>query len=145
MMQAEQLIVARLEQMLAKLTPTPSVLTAPDLAGVTEAQQNAPAVYVIYGGLNISQDEADGTIVEIQLTWHTVVVTRNVRSLKSGDGVRADAGPILNAVFTALTGWKPGADIRRLKPVNPPRPGYIKGYGYFPLSWSQRMQMRAAT
>lgn len=142
MLQVEPLIVARLEERLAALTPAPGVLTAPDLAGVAEEQQKAPAVYVVYGGHQISQEQAEGSIVELQQTWHTVVVVRNVRTVRTGADVRADAGPIMGAVFRALTGWRPSNDMRKLRPINSPRAGYSKGYGYFPLSWTVKLQMR---
>lgn len=142
MLAAEPLIVARLEAKLAALNPVPRVFTAPDLAGVAEEQQTAPAVHVVYGGHSIAQEQAEGAIVELQQTWHTVVVVRNLRGIRSGEEARADAGEIMGAVFRALSGWRPGAEYRRLRPTNAPRAGYSKGYGYFPLSWTLRMQMR---
>jgi hypothetical protein len=140
----EPLIVSRLEERLAVLAPSPKVLTAPDLAGVAEEQQVTPAVHVVYGGMRITQDQAEGAIVELEQTWFTIVTVRNVRDVRSGSANRVDAGPILDAVFTALTGWRPEQSTRRLRPTNAPRPGYSKGYGYYPLAWTLRMQMRGA-
>jgi hypothetical protein len=143
MLSAEPLIVARLEAKLAALNlPALRVLTAPDLAEVAEEQQTVPAVHVVYGGHAISQDQGEGAVVELQQTWHTVVVVRNVRGIRSGEAAREEAGQILDAVFRALTGWRPGAEFRRLRPANAPRAGYSKGYGYYPLSWTLKMQMR---
>lgn len=142
MLTAEPLIVARLEAKLAALNSVPRVFTAPDLAGVAEEQQVTPAVYVVYGGPRIGQVLADGAIVELDEVWHTVVVVRNLRGVRSGEAAREDASTILQAVFGALSGWKPSADLRKLRPINPPRAGYSKGYGYYPLSWTIKQQMR---
>ncbi|WP_275100147.1 phage tail terminator protein [Sedimenticola hydrogenitrophicus] len=139
MLRAESLIVARLK---AKLPATVHVLTASDLADVAEGKQPTPAVHVVYGGLRISQDQADGQRVEVELIWHTVVAVRNVRGIRTGEAAREEAGPLLGAVFSALTGHKLAPDLRNLRPTAPPRPGYRKGYGYYPLTWTQRMQHR---
>lgn len=144
MLSIEPLIVTRLEERLTTLTPQPKVLTAPDLAGIAEEQQVTPAVHVVYGGMRIAQDQAEGAIVELEQTWFTIVTVRNVRDVRSGSANRVDAGPILGAVFTALTGWRPAQNTRRLHPANAPRPGYSKGYGYYPLAWTLRMQIRGA-
>lgn len=143
MLSAEPLIVARLQERLAALIPAPHVLTAPDLAGVTEEQQIVPAVHVVYGGFRVTQEQGNGVIVEIEQTWHTVVAVRNVRDARRGSETRAEAGVIMEHVFTALAGWKPPLErVRALRPATAPPAGYTKGFGYYPLSWHLRMQLR---
>ena len=139
---AEPLLTARLIERLADLDPVPAVLSAADLAGVAEEQQVTPAVHLVYGGHRIAQDTAQGLVVELEQTWHTVVAVRNVRTTRSGQAARADAGVIMDTVFGAFSGWKPGAGMRALRPTNPPRAGYSKGFIYYPLSWMLRLQMR---
>jgi hypothetical protein len=70
------------------------------------------------------------------------VVVRNVRGIRSGQANREEAGPLLTTVFRALTGHRLATDMRALHPAPPPRPGYSKGYGYYPLTWTQKLQLR---
>jgi hypothetical protein len=127
-------LVARIESALQ--VPRLKVLTRADLAGIKAASQPAPAVHVVYDGPGFS---ADGNSVEITERWFTVVVVRNLRSTASGEDARADAGPILDALFNALYGWQP-TGVKPLLPVTPPRPGFDAGMGYFPLAWSARLK-----
>jgi hypothetical protein len=138
----EPLIVARLEEKLAAHDPRPHILTAPDLADVAEEKQLTPAVHVVYGGMRIAQDDGHGSYIELEQTWYTVIAVRNLRDMRKGSAARADAGELLDAVFRALTGWKPGLDIRALRPATAPRAAYSGGFGYYPLAWTTRMQMR---
>jgi hypothetical protein len=80
--------------------------------------------------------------VELEQTWYTVIVVRNLRDVREGAANRADAGELMDAVFRALTGWKPSTEFRALRPANAPRAGYAGGFGYYPLAWTLRMQMR---
>ncbi len=138
-LRAEPLIVARVKEVLPS---SATIATAPDLAGVTEGSQPAQAVYVVYGGHRVNQTDADGLIVELEQKWHTVVAVRNVRDIKSGEANRSDAGKLLQTLFEGLTGYKLAKDMRRLNPMHAPLPGYRKGYGYYPLTWSLRLQLR---
>lgn len=139
MLSAEPLIVSRLQSVLGA---SAQVFTAPDLAGVAEAKQVTPAVHVVYGGYRVTQEQGEGLIVELEQDWYTVVVVRNVRDIRSGAAAREDAGPLLARVFRGLTGHRLAPGWRRLRPTQPPRAGYSKGYGYYPLSWSLRLQLR---
>ncbi len=138
-LRAEPLLVARSEKILPEGI---AVATAPDLEGVSEGNQPPKAVYVVYGGHRITQTEGDGLIVELEQRWHTVVAVRNVREIRSGAPNRSDAGILLQTLFEGLTGHKLASDMRRLKPMPAPLPGYRKGHGYYPLTWSLRLQLR---
>lgn len=126
----EPLIVARL----AARVPVPGlkILAAPDLAGLQARSQPVPAVHVVFGGFG--QLESAHGVLEVAETWYTVVVVRNVRAAHQGADTRADAGPILDAVFAAMSGWRPEG-YQSAKPLLPPAGGYEDGYGYFPLAW----------
>lgn len=115
--------------------PNLKVLTAADLAGVQESGQHVPAVHVVYGGCGIKDSQGR---VEITENWLTVVAVRNVKTARSGEDARADAGPILDALFMALLGWQ-STGVKPLLPITPPRPGFKAGFGYFPLAWSARL------
>lgn len=130
----EPLLVARIESALD--VPGLKVLTPADLAGVTTLAQHAPAVHVVYDGFSVREDKG---LVEITERWLTVVAVRNVKSARSGEDARQDAGPIMDALFFALLGWQP-AGVRPLEAVTPPRPGFNAGFGYFPLAWSARLK-----
>lgn len=123
-------LVARLH---SKLPGEVKVLTAMDLAGVKELSQPAPAVHVLYRGYKPVETHP---IVVMSETWMTVVVVRNARSLKSGDDLRLNAAPLMNAVFAALNRWRPSPGYKALQISPAPAPTYENGYGYFPLAWS---------
>lgn len=129
----EPLIVARLAASVAM--PSLKVLAAPDLDGIQAASQPVPAVHVVFGGFE--RLESAGGLTEVVETWLTVAVVRNSRAAAQGAAARADAGTLLDAVFSALNGWTP-AGYRPLVPATPPAGGYDAGFGYFPLSWRVR-------
>ena len=137
----EPLLVARLVERLDEVVPAANILTAPEIAAVTEQQQVSPAVYVIYRGSRVNQVVPDGTICEIEQAWGTVVAVRNVKEIRTGAAARADAGLILDQVFAALAGWRPEG-FRALRPIDPPASGYTKGFQYHPLEWTTRVQKR---
>jgi hypothetical protein len=111
------------------------VLTAQDLAKVTERAQRVPAVHVVYAGPDIS--ESNG-MVQVSERWLPVVAVRHSGDQVGGQKAREDAGPILDAVWEALNGWKPADDWKALQPVSPPGAGFYNGFGYYPLAWNAR-------
>lgn len=133
-MALEPLLVARIQGLVD--VPGLKVLTAAQLAGVGENAQHVPAIHVVYNDFTAREDKG---LVEIVERWLTVVAVRNVRSAKSGTDARQDAGPILDALFSALLGWQaPG--VKPLLPLTPPRPDFNAGFGYFPLAWEARLK-----
>lgn len=138
----EPLLVARIRESMDGLVPARHVQTASELAGVTERAQVSPAVHVLYRGSTIVQETGNGLIAEILQSWITVVAVRNVAGILDGEAARADAGALLTVLFEALAGWKPGTGFRTLIPVDAPASGYTKGFGYHPLQWTTRIQMR---
>ena len=61
-------------------------------------------------------------------------------TLASGAGARADVGPIMSAVISALQGWQASADFRPLTRIAAPKPGYGEGFLDFPLAFeAQRL------
>ena len=131
----EQLLVARLKDQLADITPKVAVITSSDLAGISEAQQTTPAVQVIYRGYNVTDSRSDGRAARFEQTWLAVVATRNVASLRSGEAARADAGAIASRVLKALMGYTlPGAS-KPLRPESAPEAAYSAGFMYLPLAF----------
>lgn len=131
----EPLLVERLNEQLADLSPKVRVLHAVDLAGVTEDQQVTPAVHLLYRGYRIVESRHDGQAARIEQTWVAVVATRNMRALRTGEAARADAGVIARRVLGALMGFKPSATSKPLRPVDGPEAGFTAGFQYLPLAF----------
>lgn len=134
MLAIEPLLVERIRQVVNM--PGLKVLTSAEMAGVKENAQPVPAVHVVYDGVSVREEKG---LVEIVERWITFVAVRNLRSTRSGEDARQDAGPILDSVFFALLGWQ-AEGVKPLLPSTPPRPYFNAGYAYFPLAWSARLQ-----
>lgn len=131
----EPLLVARLAEQLADLSPKVHVLTAVDLAAVTESTQITPAIHVIYNGHRVTESDSTGRKVRVEQTWLAVVATRNVRKLATGEAARGDAGRIAARVWQSLMGFKPVMLSKPLKLVNGPNGGFSAGFQYLPLAF----------
>lgn len=135
----EQLLVTRLQAQLADISPRVKIITSADLAGITEAQQVTPAVQVIYRGYRVQDVRTDGRAARFEQTWLTVVATRNVASLRSGDAARLDAGVIALRVLKALMGHTLPGSSRPLRPVDAPEAAYSAGFMYLPLAFAAEL------
>lgn len=134
----ESTIIARLQ---AKLDASITVLAARSLAGVKEVMQTAPAVQVYGGEYTPAQVSDTGATAIIEQAWTCVVVVSNPKDQTGGSSARSDAGPICDAVLSALLGW-PATDPAntRLRLVRAPAPLWSAGgYGYYPLAFTRRM------
>lgn len=134
MLAIEPLLVERIRQVVG--VQGLKVITSAEMAGVKENAQPVPAVHVVYDGVSVREEKG---LVEIIERWITFVAVRNLRSTRSGEDARQDAGPILDAVFAALLGWQP-TGVKPLLPASPPRPYFNAGYAYFPLAWDARLK-----
>lgn len=135
LMALEPLLMARLKEQLADITPKVHVLAASDLAGITEATQVTPAVHLLYQRYLITESRADGRAARLDQTWLAVVATRNVRDLRSGAAGRADAGLIARRVASALMGFVPATGGKPVRLTNGPDAGNSAGYQYLPLAF----------
>lgn len=113
-----------------------AVLTAAELANLTESSQPAPAVHVVYQGHSVAETRPDGRAARLAQTWLVVVAVRNLATGKTGAGARADAGQLAGTVAAALIGWQPASAMRPLQLATPPAAGYNAGYMYLPLAVS---------
>jgi len=138
----EPLLLERLQAALAGVRPAVHVLTAADLADVAEERQLVPAVHVLFGGL--SPKEAVGPDTRVECTWQTVVAVRNVAAQRKGATQRADAGALLQAVYAALSGWKPAGHSKPLELAPAAPGGHSNGFFYLPLAWRTELVWRAA-
>ncbi len=129
----EGLIVARLK---SALPSTVRVLSAADMAGITESSQPTPAVHVLYRGYRVRDSEVLA-FASIEQTWLTVIAVRNVTDLTSGTDARQSAGPLAADVIDALYQYRFGelSGARPLRITQAPEAGYRAGYFYLPLGW----------
>jgi hypothetical protein len=131
----EAILRTRLAEQLADLVPRMHVLSAADLAGVTEATQPTPAVHLVYQGYRVVESRGDGRGARLEQTWLATVATRNVRDLRTGIAARVDAGQIAARVAGALMGFKPTPASKPLRLVDAPAAGYSDGFAYMPLAF----------
>lgn len=129
----EPLLIERLRAQ----TSLRHVLPAPDLAAVEEAEQFTPAVHVLWWGERVPQgrDARVGIEQIVGHTWLAVVAVRNAKDMRTGAGVRGEAGGLLAEVNAALQGWRPGPGWDALAKVSAPRPLYRGAFAYFPLAF----------
>ena len=135
-LEPEQHIVARLKEALAGLQPAVHVLTATDLAAIKEETQPVPAVHVVWNGFRVLEARSDGAAARLDHTWLIVSAVKNVRTLKSGQAAREQAGELAARAGAALMGYRPPnvAGPMRLAPA--PGSGISPaGYMYLPLAF----------
>ncbi len=139
----EPLLVARLEDALQPLPENVRVLCVADMAGVLEKDLPKPSARIVYGGHQVvpSKDPLPPGWALIEQTWLVVPAVRNVRNIKAGTAGRADASPLIDAVWDALDGWRPGGGYSQLKSVSPGlRPATVEGCTYVPLAFTTRFR-----
>lgn len=137
----EGVLLARLADQLADLSPRVHVLAAVDLAGVTEATQVTPAVHVVYQGYNPTESRSDGSAARIEQTWLVTVATRNMSTLGTGKAARTDAGLIARRVLKALMGYKPEPGSKPLRLTGGPGAGFNAGFQYLPMAFVAELVM----
>ena len=134
-LEPEPHIVARLKEALAGQQPAVHVLTAADLSGLKEDSQPVPAVHVVWNGFRVLESRADGAASRLDHTWLIVAAVRNVRTLKSGQAARQQAGELAARAGAALMGWRPPNVAGPLRLAPSPAAGYSSGYLYLPLAF----------
>lgn len=134
-MEPEAHIVARLKDAFADRKPAVHVLTKSDLAGIKEELQPTPAVHVIWNGFRVLESRFDGKSARLDHTWLVVSAVKNVRTLKSGEAARSEAGELAALAGAALMGFRPPnvAGPMRLAPA--PGAGHSGGFMYLPLAF----------
>lgn len=135
-LEPEPHIVARLKESLADLRPAVHVLTAAELSAIKEESQPAPAVHVIWNGFRVLEARADGAVARLDHTWLIVSAVKNVRTLKTNQAARYEAGELAARAGAALMGYRPPnvAGPMRLAPA--PGAGHsAAGFMYLPLAF----------
>jgi hypothetical protein len=139
----EEAIIERLEAKLAALTPKLKIYSASDLENAKDKSQVAAACFVAYNGIS-GVDQLRNVPHIATLTQEFIIwtVTRSASRHGSNQGTRENADPILEGIIQALMGWKPVAGLPALEMVEAPGPAYGEGFGYFPLTFVLRRQVR---
>lgn len=140
----EPLLIARLCTQLADLQPKVKIMSAADLAGVSEDQQTTPAVQIVYRGYRVVESNHSSNSVRIEQTWLAVVATRNAKNLRTGDAARADAGVITRRVLQALMGHRLVGTSKPLRLADAPEAAYSAGYQYLPLAFVAELTVTTA-
>jgi hypothetical protein len=135
----EQAIAERLSEQLTDVT----VMTAADLASVTEDRQPTPAVHVIYQNYNVQEARPDGKAASIQQSWLVVCTAKDVRSIRSGERSRLAAGELAERVLPVLMGWHSAIAAGPLLLTTPPQPAYSNGITYLPLAFTVKTVIKA--
>jgi hypothetical protein len=131
----EAQLVARLQSRLPQTgAGKVHVLTAAELANLSESTQPSPAVHIVYQGYAVAESRPDARASRLTQTWLAVIAVRNLASGKTGSAARADAGQLAGTVAAALIGWTPAPAMRPLQLATPPAAGYSAGYMYLPIA-----------
>ncbi len=139
----EEAIITRLETKLATLDTVPKVYAAKDLESVKDKSQIAAAVFVAYNGItNVEQLNSAPHVVTITIEFVIWTVTKSVSRAGSQQGTREKADPILEGIIQALTGWRPASGLPQMQLAETVGPAYGDGFGYFPLTFTMKRQVR---
>lgn len=140
---AEPAIVERLKDQVPELR---KVEGATELAAITERDfpnLQTPAAYVVYAGDRVGGGTSDsarqGRDQVVQQVWAVVLAVRNVREVTTGAAIRAQAGPLITAVLSALAGWEPIPELRALRRIQGAGPVWGKGVAFFELRFEAQL------
>lgn len=128
-------IVARVKEALADVRPQVHVLTARELAALKEESQPTPAVHVIWNGFQVAESREDGAMSRLAHTWLVVAAVRNVRTIRTGEAARTEAGELLARAGAALMGFRPRNVHGPLRLASAPAAGHGPGVMYVPLAF----------
>lgn len=146
----EALIMARLEARIATADwsswsdrKVPRVFTAADSANVEERSHLAPAYYVVFESSGPVQANDYGRIQQLAQHWAIYGAVRNAAKHGSGQGVRDNAGVMMDLALTALCGWSPSNEHMPLRMIESAGLTYSDaGYGYFAFLFETRCVVR---
>jgi hypothetical protein len=138
-------IVARLTAKLAALNPAPKIYEGRDMEDVKRWSQGDLSVFVAYNGITETSALSQAPhVVTLGQDWYIWTVARSAKNHRDGSGNREAADPVMKAILQALTGWMAAPGVRlELKPN--PGPAYGDGFGWFPLVYGAKRQIRGDT
>lgn len=145
----EEAMVARLQDRLGAMVKR--VFTTAEYADVEEESQLTPSVAVIYQGYapvttpGATNAGYAGRVQAIEKTYYVVVAVRNALNSRTKQGAREASAPIVQAVMSALLGWRP-TNLPDEGPLQlAPAPGAAftdAGFAYYPIAFTNRRTYR---
>jgi len=144
-LEMEDAIVERLTDRLATLDPKPKVCRAADLDNIKDRSQGDLRVFVLYNGIaevSVMHENAPniGTLTNEYLVW---VVARSAKSHADQSGTKMLADPVLEKIIVSLMGARLIKTARALHIVpSTIEPAYAEGFGFFPLTFHHRINIR---
>jgi hypothetical protein len=115
------------------------VFTPNDISQVTSEQQITPAIHVIYGGSILGKCSSDGQSQVFEQIWIIVLAVKNAQAQKTGEKLRAEAGPIICKILRALQGFVPADGFESLHRFEASEPIYLAGFACYPLGFTTKL------
>lgn len=143
--EVEDAIVARLTTRIdaAALSIKPRVTTMANIASIRDQSQGDANVFVAYNGLaGIQPLSGNPAIVSVMQQFIIWTVARGSSRHATQEGTREIADPIMVVVLESLCGWRYAEGKTMLELAETPGPAYEDGFGYFPLIFQYRTQVR---
>lgn len=110
------------------------VLTADELSGLEELQQQTPSANVIYGGILV-EDTAQGNRAAKVKDRISIVLTTRFDQYRAAQ-LWEEATPLIEATISSMMGWQPNNWISEFRFVAAPEPMFAEtGFAYFPLEF----------
>lgn len=135
-----RLIGARLRDKIPELTEVQQVVS---IAAIEDLTPAVPAVLIMWDGDDVAETSSTGAAQVIWQRWLAVLTVRSAAHSNTGGGIIHEAGPYLSRMIGALNGWQPSGLTRPLARVSGLKPGFVAGYGYYPLTYKAAVVARA--
>lgn len=125
-----------------QITDFADVLPISSLLQLQEKSIREPSCFVMYAGDDVREVGLDGKLVKLRQRWLVIVATHHAQGK---DKTRNPAGEMMHLVLQTLLGWQPSTSFTRLKAATPPKPGYGKAFGYYPLAFETEVNVLGTT
>lgn len=143
--EVEDAIVIRLKEKfdLTNFQVKPRVQTIANIISIKDQSQGDANVFVSYNGLSgIQTLPGCPSIVTVNQQFILWTVARSSSRHATQEGTREIADPIIVAILEALCGWRYAVNKAILELAETPGPSYEEGFGYFPLIFKYKTQIR---
>jgi hypothetical protein len=142
----ENAIVTRLTEKFSGMTlpATPRVYTGADFSRIKDRSQGDASVIAMYNGLSGITPLAPNVPSVVTVSQDFIIWTqaRSASRHDSQEGTREIADPIMMGILEALCGWRYAPGKHMLELAETPGPAYEDGFGYFPLMFRYKTQVR---
>lgn len=111
------------------------VLSAFDLDRAKESQIIAPAVFVSFEGVQVTEYSESRKAAIVLVSFSVVALARQSAGLTRADAATNSALGLLESVVIGLTGFKPTGAIKALKMLTAEPPEYEPPIAWLPTAW----------